>query len=66
MARFDWQTLSSAFGARFNRPIVVLSFHAFGGCGLFSFTAELVCSATKPPTAFSTIRGTFPNVRAIV
>jgi len=27
---------------------------------LFVFTAELVCSASKPPTAFSTIAGTFP------
>jgi len=28
---------------------------------LFVFTAELVCSASKPPTAFSTIAGTFPE-----
>jgi len=26
----------------------------------FSFHAELVGSAAKPPTAFSTIQGTFP------
>jgi hypothetical protein len=62
MARFELERLASAFGARFGRPIVVLSFHAFGGFGFFSFTAELVCSAAKPPTAFSTIRGTFPRL----
>jgi hypothetical protein len=38
-----------------------LFLHAVVGFGLFIyFTAELVGSAAKPPTAFSTIQGTFP------
>jgi hypothetical protein len=38
-----------------------LFLHAVVGFGLFlCFTAELVGSAAKPPTAFSTIQGTFP------
>jgi hypothetical protein len=43
-----------------------LFLHAVVGFGLFIyFTAELVGSAAKPPTAFSTIQGTFPNVTNI-
>jgi hypothetical protein len=39
-----------------------LFLHAVVGFGLFlCFTAELVGSAAKPPTAFSTIQGTFPR-----
>jgi len=39
-----------------------LFLHAVVGFGLFIyFTAELVGSAAKPPTAFSTIQGTFPQ-----
>jgi hypothetical protein len=42
-----------------------LFLHAVVGFGLFIyFTAELVGSAAKPPTAFSTIQGTFPIRRA--
>jgi hypothetical protein len=36
-----------------------LLLHAVGGFGFFIFTAELVGPAAKPPTAFSTIQGTF-------
>src|SRR5208282_3137752 len=50
------------FGPGFRQRTVVLFLHAVGGFGLFIyFTAELVGSAAKPPTAFSTIHGTFPQ-----
>jgi hypothetical protein len=41
-----------------------LFLHAVGGFGFITLTAELVCPATKPPTAFSTIRGTFARLKA--
>lgn len=48
------------FGAGFRQGTDVLLLHAVVGFGLFIyFTAELVASAAKPPTAFSTITGHF-------
>jgi hypothetical protein len=45
-------------GADLGRRTGVVFVHVFGGCG-FSITAELVRPATTPPTACSTIAGTF-------
>jgi hypothetical protein len=51
------------FGAGLGQRTGVLFLHAVVGFGLFIyFTAELVGSAAKPPTAFSTIQGTFPKI----
>jgi hypothetical protein len=55
----DGERMVSGFRAGLNQRFVVSCFHAVGGFGSF-FTAELVCSTAKPPTAFSTIHGTFP------
>jgi hypothetical protein len=48
------------FRAGFRQWTHVLFLHAVVGFGFILFTAKLVCSAAKPPTAFSTIQGTFP------
>jgi hypothetical protein len=43
-----------------------LFLHAVGGFWFISFTAELVGPAAKPPTAFSTIHGTFPGTTSYI
>lgn len=49
------------FSGSFRQQTGVLFLHTVVGFGLFIyFTAELVRSAAKPPTAFSTVQGTFP------
>jgi hypothetical protein len=42
-----------------------LFLHAVGGFGFITLTAELVGSAARPPTAFSTIQGTFTDDRPL-
>jgi hypothetical protein len=54
------------FGAGFSRWTHVLLLNAVSGFWLLIFTAELVASAAKPPTAFSNVQETFPTKSGVL